>query len=407
MEDPSFAEFCVEHASLHIVPLNLQDSTNNLMINVLNYLDGKEATARRKGAFSHVVATTSHLLYLDDRTHFLIKNKDYVSTYLMYGGKMNVPASINKSFPLLNKVIDHFPYKGQYPPTTEFLYEKFEDDAPFYYSGFVEADIMDDPLYSEYHFALVEAGIGARMDPRLMSATMNEERLEQIVSYLERVSEHTYGDYMIDRCFELLDSVVELSENYLINLDLLKRVATVLGDVEFVYELDYFGSAFRLKHLSYGVKGQLLGLPISEPWVNERIVNERMELFLAGKDDPIARGKRLNELAVETLTKQLKEIYSTEIYLAHPKDVDLLNYSPIDLFIFNEGPIIYVLSRDELRYDMINPRTNNYLSETYQTLAYTRFELGRAYQLLTPVEMSEILELVEVPTTPIFKALNR
>ncbi|CAK7994733.1 Hypothetical protein POVR1_LOCUS257 [uncultured virus] len=401
------AEFFVERASLHVLP---DPMDRQFLSSVLIYLDGKEATARRLGAFSHLVHTLKpDELYLPNGVHFLMghaTNKEYVQTYLMFGGQMTMQVYAAEKLPILKNKLDFYPITSD-KITTDYLYEKFEDDAPFYVIGKLTGHQIDQPDYSSYHSALVSAGIGARMVPWTQEAKMSFERLREIVDYLDQLPKNDNGKWMITLSHPLLERVIDLAEDYAIDLELLNQIAHLLMD-PLSLDIDQYGIFFRIGEYSPGVRAQLLGLPIQEAWVDDKLINEMMERYYADLDDPVGRAKRINNATVTNLIERLSECYSIDEITTTMSgdDQTIMSFSPLDIFVFNEGPKIYVISRADVSHDIyVNPHTGNYLDQQHTVLLNRLLAIEEQEELLDPAPISDRLNLIK-PTTSIFVPLN-
>lgn len=407
----NLAELLVEKASLHLTPAFTQFFADRQIYKfVLQYLDGKEATPRRLGAFSHLVTFFGQNdFYLPNGIHFLlgnVSNKEYVQTYVMFGGSMMVPVYAKDKLPLLKQKIDYYPYTGG-SLTKEYIYDKFEDDAPFYKFSELTGSEIDLPEYSSYHSALVSAGIGARMLPSTYDAKMTSKRLQEILTYLESLPNNIYGQIVIDLSLPLLVNISDLAEIYSIDIELLKRVAFLTEDAVLLNDLDEHGEMFRIGDYSLGVCAQLLGLPLQEPWVTDEVVDDTMDRFYDDMDDPVGRAYRINNASVHNLIERLTEIYPIESITTLLSDARVLEYSPLDIIVINEGPTVYVLSRTDIAdLPYINPATGNSITHHYSHLVSQLLVIESNEQLLDPAPVSSRLGLIK-PIETIFVGLNK
>ena len=397
----SFYEMAIEYASLHLC-----ESVDPYVI--MKYLDRKPYSDRRAGAFSFVVALLGSNTYLTTKTgqnfHFLIDNNVYSTVYLQYGGSFDIAISKGSNIRLKDR---YNYYNTNLINTTNAItmYHGLGMNAPYYY-GKLASDKDFDVLPQDYHTVCVDACVGVHMNKNV-TGKLTEEKTREILNYFHSIKQlDTDVDFYLE-CTENIipyfKNLVSSWHNCIIPIDIYQNLGDILLDDTMTKLSNIDGNYIRIYDgFNYGTISQILGIPFHDKFyeVTSDLISDIFAAAKENMDSTLKRVRTINFSTVDSLKAKLSLQYNDVVinggsnYEKNP----LLSYSPVDIFIFNEDNIIFILKRDSLEsviQTRINPYTEARINDSWIDKMKMRLDFLQYHDLLTPAPVGELLQFIE------------
>jgi len=391
-------EILINHASLHLLNPS-DDSYGKTLKDVLNYLNGKPALPRHLGAFSFVVSRFKNDVYTSDGTHFIIANPAYANVYFSFGGNNRAPIKYGTTKPILGNLFTNPMIEYSTQIFTSRLFDNFGKDTPFYClptpSG-KDFDLVEEMGMLESY---ISAGIGPQMTTDL-SAKMTIKRLLNIISYCADKK------WLSDKCV-VFHKIINLSYDFKVDLDILISVAECVGDYEYLEKINKYGNAFRLLKMNHSQINQLLALPENSVMNSDKLEELIRDAVFISKILN-KRARELNEHTINYHCRQVELLYGKYSICYAGQEKNFLETSPIDMLVFSENDIVYVINSD-LFYILeggINPITSNKVNDSVTNTAHVATKRIKECQLLFPSgPAADMFEYTINPERSIFDVL--